>query len=162
MPIDVINVNDPARPLERPITTAIGMTESYSSYQRGWKGKDAGYISPVCSHCSRDLEFIDWQQLLGPDMQTVDRGAKSRECWKERITSGAGPGNITTRRKRKELKKATRYNMESGVVDKGYVQRLQGRNQRLSERQANNRTRVLSRRQRFVTRQRCLATPRAP
>jgi len=42
MLIDVIKVNDPARALERPITNAIGITESYSSYRKGWKGKDKG------------------------------------------------------------------------------------------------------------------------
>jgi len=100
MPIDMIKVNDPARPL-RPMTTAFGTIEPYSSYRRGRKGKNGGYISLVRPHCSRDLEFIDWQQVLSPTMQTVNRGTKSRECWKERIKSEAGPGN-TTRRKPKK------------------------------------------------------------
>ena len=101
MPIDVIKANGPARPLH-PIITAFGTIESYSSYQRGWKGKNAGYISLVSPHCSRDLEFINWQQVITPTMQTVNRGTKSRECWKEQIKSEAGPGNTITRRKPKE------------------------------------------------------------
>jgi len=43
----------------------------------------------------------------------------------------AGPGNITTRRKKvKRSKKSTRGNMEVGVVDKLKVQRQQGLDER--------------------------------
>ena len=79
----MINANDPAMPIEGPITTVIDMTESYSTYRRRWKDRGEGDISLVNTCCSQGLEFIHWQLLPDPSGETVGQGAKSWECSKE-------------------------------------------------------------------------------
>ena len=85
-------------------------------YQRGWRGRGAGHICLVRLCCSRGSEFINWKQLQSHAMETVGRGADSPERWKERMSSGTGPGDTVTRRKTKKMEKLTTCTMELGVV----------------------------------------------